>query len=77
VPGLPGCRSEGVEVLGRGALRAAWRLGNGARLLIGLNLGDAPVPSGLPETAPVAAVPSDAAGAMLLPGSLVAHILPA
>ena len=77
VPGLPGCRSEGVEVLGNGALRAAWRLGNGGRLLIGLNLGDAPVPSGLPDTTPLAAVPSDAAGAMLPPGSLVAYLLPA
>ncbi len=77
VPGLVGCRSEGVEILGKGALRAAWRLGNGGRLLVGLNLGDAPVPSGLPDATPVAAVPSEAVGATLPPGSFVAHILPA
>ncbi len=77
VPGLPGCRSEGTEVLGTGALRATWRLGNGQRLLIGLNLGDAPVPSGLPDATPLAAVPPEAAGATLPPGSFVAHLLPA
>lgn len=77
VPGLVGCRSEGVEVLGEGALRAAWRLGNGKRLVIGLNLGDVPMPSGLPDAEPVAAVPPEAVGATLPPGSLVAHILPA
>ncbi len=77
VPGLLGCRSEGVEVVGNGALRAAWQLGNGKRLLIGLNLGDTPVPSGLPDATPVVAVPPEAAGATLPPGSFVAHILAA
>ena len=40
VPGIPGCRSAGVEVLGRAALVARWRLGTGATLTIAINLGD-------------------------------------
>lgn len=39
VPGIPGCRSEGAEVLGEGAVRAEWTLGDGSRLMIALNLG--------------------------------------
>ena len=36
---LPRARSAGVDVLGRAALRARWRLGDGACLSIWLNLG--------------------------------------
>lgn len=39
VPGIPGCRSGGAEVLGEGAVRAEWTLGDGSRLMIALNLG--------------------------------------
>jgi maltooligosyltrehalose trehalohydrolase len=74
VPALPGCRSEGVEVLGTGAVRAAWRLGDGRRLVFGLNLGDVPVKAGLPDCVPLVAVPAEAAGPTLPPGSFVAHI---
>ncbi len=37
---LPRARSAGVDVLGQAALRARWRLGDGACLSIWLNLGD-------------------------------------
>ncbi|WP_158744714.1 malto-oligosyltrehalose trehalohydrolase [Acidisphaera sp. L21] len=40
VPGIPGCRSAGVTVLGHAALVARWRLGTGATLAIAINLGD-------------------------------------
>ena len=76
VPGIPGCRSDGTEVLGTGAVRAAWRLGNGRRLVIGLNLGNEPVASGLPDGSPVFAVPAPTSR-MLTPGSFAAHIVPA
>ena len=39
-PGIPGCRSAGVEILGQKALRASWRLGNGKMLRLWLNLGE-------------------------------------
>jgi len=42
IPGIPGCRSEGVEVLGKAAVLARWRLGNAALLTIALNLGPEP-----------------------------------
>ena len=48
VPGIPGCRSDGADVLGDGAVRAAWMLGDGRRLMIALNLGDVVVDPGLP-----------------------------
>lgn len=40
VPGLAGVTSAGVEVLSAHALCARWRLGNGALLVMLLNLGD-------------------------------------
>ena len=49
VPGILGCRSEGAEVLGDGAVRAAWMLGDGRRLMIALNLGETVVDPGLPQ----------------------------
>ncbi len=49
VPGMPGCRSEGAEALGHGAVRAAWRLGTGERLTVAINLGPEPVAAGLLE----------------------------
>ena len=74
VPGLPGCRSDGVEVLGQGALHAAWRLGDGRRLVLAFNLGDAAVTAALPPGAPAYAFPAGTAGPTLPPGSLIAHI---
>ena len=40
VPGIPGCRSIGVDVLGKSALVARWQLGTGAVLAIAVNFGD-------------------------------------
>ena len=45
MPGLPGCRSAGVDVLGHGAVRARWRLGTGAMLTVLVNLGADPAPA--------------------------------
>ena len=39
VPGIPGCRSAGAEVLGEGAVLARWTLGNGGALRLAINLG--------------------------------------
>ena len=74
VPGLPGCRSDGVDVLGEGAMRAAWRLGDGRRLVLTFNLGDVPVSMAQPSGTPVFAVPAGRSGGVLPPGSLVAYI---
>jgi len=40
---LPGACALGAEVLGKGAVSARWRLGNGSQLRIDLNLSDTPV----------------------------------
>ncbi len=45
-PGIPGCRSAGVELLGPKALAASWRLGNGKMLRLWLNLDQAEVAAG-------------------------------
>ena len=74
VPGLPGCRSAGVEALQAGALRAAWTLGDGRRLVLAFNLGDAPAMASLPGGPPLYAFPAGASGPMLPPGSIIAHI---
>jgi maltooligosyltrehalose trehalohydrolase len=46
VPGLPGAHALQAEVLAPGALSASWRLGDGRRLCIDLNLGDVTVELG-------------------------------
>ena len=49
VPGIPGTRSLGSEVIGKSALAAHWRLGNGDVLGIAISFGDQaalPTPSG-------------------------------
>jgi maltooligosyltrehalose trehalohydrolase len=43
VPHIPGCRSSGAQAIGKAAVRAAWRLGNGAVLTIATNLDAEPV----------------------------------
>ncbi len=43
VPHLAGCRSLGAEVVGKGAIKARWRLGNGAELAILANFGNEPL----------------------------------
>ncbi len=42
-PGIPGCKSAGVTVLGHGAVQATWTLGTGQLLTILLNLGTEPI----------------------------------
>ncbi|MFS3135910.1 malto-oligosyltrehalose trehalohydrolase [Gluconacetobacter sacchari] len=42
-PRLRGARGLGARVVGRGAVAARWRMGDGAILSIGLNLGSGPV----------------------------------
>lgn len=49
VPGILGCHSDGADVLGEGAVRATWTLGDGRRLMIALNLGEDIVDPQLPE----------------------------
>jgi maltooligosyltrehalose trehalohydrolase len=46
VPQLKGTTALGAEASGEKALRAAWRLGDGAVLTLALDLGEAPA---LPE----------------------------
>ena len=43
VPGIPGCRSLGARALGRSAVQASWRLGNGRVLSIAANFSEQPV----------------------------------
>ncbi|KAF1011320.1 MAG: Malto-oligosyltrehalose trehalohydrolase [Pseudomonas fluorescens] len=43
VPRLPGSMALGAHVLGSAGVSARWRLGDGSRLQIDLNLGDSPV----------------------------------
>ena len=74
VPGLPGCRGAGVDVLQTGALRAAWTLGDGRRLVLAFNLGDAPATAILPGGPPMYAFPTGVSGPTLPPGSIVAYI---
>ncbi len=70
-PGIPGCRSDGAEVLGEGAVLARWRMGDGSRLAIAVNLGRSAVR--LPE---VAGAMIFATGTQDLPGGgLPAHSL--
>jgi maltooligosyltrehalose trehalohydrolase len=44
IPRLPGCQALGAEPLGDAAVVARWRLGDGALLVIAINLGEQPVP---------------------------------
>ena len=48
IPALPGTRPLGAKVLGKKAVSARWRLGNGQILRIDLNLGDEALPVDLP-----------------------------
>lgn len=48
VPHLPAIRAEGARVLSDKALTASWRLANGERLRIDLNLAEHPCPLDLP-----------------------------
>lgn len=73
VPGIPGCRSAGAEVLGQGAVRAAWRLGNGRELVVAINLGPDTLDARMPEGEPLFAT-GDADPNQLPPASFIAHL---
>ena len=79
-PGVPGCRSLGAFALGAAAVRAAWRLGDGAELCILANFGttavevSAPTGGVLSKSAPGTAA-SVAAG-RLPPRTAVAFLAP-
>jgi maltooligosyltrehalose trehalohydrolase len=52
-PHLDGARSLGAEVLAERCVLARWRLGDGARLTVAVNLGEAAVRAALPASPPV------------------------
>ncbi|MBV8915176.1 MAG: malto-oligosyltrehalose trehalohydrolase, partial [Acetobacteraceae bacterium] len=72
-PGIPGCRSEGASVLGTGAVRAAWRLGNGSRLALAVNLGAETVDPQMPEGERLYAS-AEAGPDRLPPGTFIAQL---
>jgi len=53
IPRLKGARAEGAEVLGEGAVLARWRMGDGARLTLAINIGPDAVTGDLPQTLPL------------------------
>ena len=73
VAGIPGCRSDGADVLGHGAVRASWQLGDGRRLRMALNLGDTAVDPALGD-GDILYTEGDAAAARLGPGSFIAQL---
>ena len=69
VPGIPGCRSAGAEVLGDRALVARWTLGAGGGVLgIAVNLGPDSVAMPAPGGTSLFQVPRDAAAGGRLAG---------
>ena len=72
-PGIAGCRSEGAAVLGRGALRGDWVLGDGRRLTILMNLGEDAVT--LEPAGPQALFATPGATPALLPPSSTVVLL--
>ncbi len=74
VPGIQGCRSLNVEVLGTGAVQAEWRLGTGRRLAITLNLGHDTASSAAPAGGTVFAHPPGTELAAMPPGSIVVQV---
>ncbi len=75
MPHLPGTRALEAEALGTSGVRAAWQLGNGARLTIAANFGPEPIPcltgkgerlAAVPETSfPLNRLPARSAAAWL------------
>jgi maltooligosyltrehalose trehalohydrolase len=52
IPRLKGACGDGVEILGEGAVLARWRMGDGARLGLAINLGRQAVAGNFPHCAP-------------------------
>jgi maltooligosyltrehalose trehalohydrolase len=53
VPRLKACTADGADVVGLKAVRASWRMGDGARLTILANLGREPVSCSVPTSPPI------------------------
>jgi maltooligosyltrehalose trehalohydrolase len=53
IPRLKGARAQGADMLGEGAVLARWRMGDGARLSLAINLGTEQVLGDFPDCAPV------------------------
>ncbi|MFA5678327.1 MAG: malto-oligosyltrehalose trehalohydrolase [Pseudomonas sp.] len=51
IPRLPGTESDGTHILGEKAISACWRMGDGSRLRIDLNLSEHPVAVASPDAA--------------------------
>ena len=49
IPRLPGAESDGTQILGEKAISACWRLGDGSRLRIELNLSEHPLKVSPPD----------------------------
>jgi maltooligosyltrehalose trehalohydrolase len=73
VPGIPGCRTAGVDVLSRNALVARWTLGHGhGTLSIACNFGEDPATLANPTGTALFATPA-VAGAAAASGTLPGH----
>ena len=56
MPRLAGAGAEGADVLAEGAVLARWRMSDGARLTIALNIGDQEVHFAAPDREPIFAL---------------------
>lgn len=75
VPGLPGCRALGTEMLGDRALVARWQLGDGTRWTLALNAGEERLrfhPGGSARRVHIEAEHATGGDGDLPPGSLAA-----
>lgn len=80
VPRLRGAVSAGAEAIGEKAVVARWRMGDGARLTLAVNLGDTPAPLNgvaLPENEPIARVGGALGGAAIPARTTFAWLEPA
>ena len=73
VPGVPGCRSAGVNILGVGALQATWTLGTNQTLTILFNIGKTSVTATSPLHPVLFATPGSEGGTFS-PGSIAVHL---
>ena len=73
MPGIPGCRSLGATVLGRGAVRAEWAMGTGQTLTVLLNLGDTALDTEPPDRRALFVTPG--ASPARLPPNAIAVLL--
>lgn len=53
IPRIPGCKSLGAQALSEAAIRASWRMGDGAVLTLAANFGAIPVAHTAPRQSPL------------------------